>query len=111
MEGITGPVGLLFECAPDSQARRRHPSAPLISELIGDFDAIKLQAHELASTLLAGEPLLRGVAQLRIFEEIVIRELQYALHTLHLRRQLTSLGIRRCRFLKPSRFARGLADL
>jgi hypothetical protein len=111
MEGTAGPVGLLFECAPDSWVRRRHPSAPLMSELIGEFEAIKRQAHELASTLLAGEPLLRGVAQLRIFEEIVIRELQYALHTIHLGRQLNALGIRRCRFLKPSRFARGLADL
>lgn len=111
IDGITGPVGLLFECAPDSRVRRNNPDALALPELIGDFDTIKRQAFDLATRLLAGEPLLRGVAQLRIFEEVVIRELQYAFHALHLRRQLGALGIRRCRFVKASRFATALADL
>ncbi len=110
-ERITGPVGLLFECAPDSLVRRRHAAALGLPELIGDFDAVKRRAFDLAARLLAGEPLLRGLAQLRVFEEVVIRELQYALHTLHLRRQLIALGARRCRFGRSSRFAQGLADL
>jgi hypothetical protein len=111
IDGITGPVGLLFECAPDSRVRRGNPDALALPELIGDFDTIKRQAFDLATRLLAGEPLLRGIAQLRIFEEVVIRELQYAFHTLHLRRQLRALGIHRCRFVKASRFAATLADL
>jgi hypothetical protein len=111
IDGIKGPVGLLFECAPDSRVSRNHPDALALPELIGDFDTIKRQAFDLATRLLAGEPLLRGVAQLRIFEEVVIRELQYAFHALHLRRQLGALGIRRCRFVKASRFSTALVDL
>lgn len=111
IEAIAGAAGLLFECAPDSQARRSNPGALSLPELIGDFDAVKRQAYDLAARLLAGEPLLRGIAQLRIFEEVVIKELQYAFHVLHLSRQLDALGVRRCRFVKASRFAQGLLDL
>ena len=111
IEAIAGPVGLLFECAPDSHARRNNPHALSLSELIGDFDAVKRRAHDLAIRLLAGEPLLRGIAQLGIFEEVVIRELQYAYHVLHLRLRLTEVGARTCRFSKESRFSRGLAQL
>jgi hypothetical protein len=110
-EPIAGPVGLLFECAPDSQARRRNPDALALQELIGHFDAVKHEASDLTTRLLAGEPRLRGIAQLRIFEEGVIRELQHVFHTLHLSRRLSALGIRRCRFLKASRFAQRLVDL
>ena len=108
---IAGPVGLLFECAPDSQARRANPDALALSELIGDFDLVKREASNLAIRLLSGEPLLRGVAQLRIFEQVVINELQYAFHMLHLAGQLNALGVRRCRFLKPSRFTHMLIGL
>ena len=110
-EPIAGPVGLLFECAPDSQARRGNPNALALPELIGDVDAIKREAFDLATRLLLGEPRLRGIAHLRIFEEAVIRELQHAFHTLHLSRRLSALGIRRCRFPKASRFAQRLVDL
>ena len=110
-EPIAGAVGLLFECAPDSQVCRRNPDALALPELIGDFDSVKRAASDLATRLLAGEPCMRGIAQLRIFEEVLIRELQSAFHTVHLSRRLTALGIRRCRFLKPSRFAQGLVDM
>ncbi|MFO1316187.1 MAG: hypothetical protein U1F58_11345 [Burkholderiales bacterium] len=111
IDRITGPVGMLFECAPDSQARRSHPGAAALGELIGDFDTVKRRASGLAARLLAGEPSLRGIGQLAVFEEVVIRELQFALHALHLRRQLGVMGVRRCRFMRTSRLAQALADL
>lgn len=106
-----GPIGLLFESAPDGEVRRSRPDALALVDLIGDFDDIKMRAHALAERLLAEEPKLRDIAQLRIFDEVVIRELQHAFHVLHFRRRLSTLGVRRCRFQSASRFSQALVDL
>lgn len=77
--------GLLFQCAPDSSARNEAPKAVPLSDLIGEFDAVKLRAAQIARKLLESEPAIRGVQQLSIFEELVIRDLQQIIHakTLH----------------------------
>lgn len=108
---LHGPAGLLFECAPDSAARRRMEPTLSIEELIGDFDAIKASAVRLARKLIEGEPVIEGAGHLRIFEEPLIRALQTAFHTLALRDALEARGVRECVFGSASRFARTLDRL
>src|SRR4051794_39832704 len=79
-----GVVGLLYECASDSCLAHAGAETILLPELIGDFADIKSQAFQLARKLLLDEPLFRGIQQLAIFEELVIRELQHAYHLLHM---------------------------
>jgi hypothetical protein len=106
-----GLTGRLFECAPDSGPLAGCAERVDLQGLIGAFDAAKSQAYVLARKLLDREPALRGLRQLRIFEEVVIRELQYAFHVLHLARRLEALDVRTCRFQSESRFSQGLAEL
>lgn len=103
-----GAVGLLFECAPDAAIKRQFPCAISLPELIGDFDSVKQHASSLALKLLENEPPLRGLRQLRIFEELVIRELQHILHAKTLHDRLALDGIGTCVFTQPSRLAAGL---
>jgi len=111
LRAAPGLTGLLFECAPDSGLLAGYPEHVDLRGLIGAFDAAKSQAYVLARKLLDREPALRGLRQLRIFEEVVIRELQYAFHVLHVARRLEALGVRTCRFQSESRFSQGLAEL
>lgn len=101
-------VGLLFECAPDGSAMDLYPQAIGLTRLIGDFEDAKVKAYELARKLLADEPKFRGLQQLAIFEEIVIRELQRAFHLLHLHEFLVSQGFTQCDFAGDSEFSSGL---
>lgn len=107
----TGAVGFLFECARDGLASGYYPQAISLTHLIGDFEETKVKAYELATRLLAGEHKFRGVQQLTIFEELVIRELQQAFHLLHLHEFLIGQGFTQCLFAGESAFARGLAWL
>jgi hypothetical protein len=104
-------IGVPFEMAPDSPLSARFADALPLSRLIGDFEAKKAQAHALARRLLADEPALRGVRQLSVFEEVVIRELQRGFHLLHLHDQLLANGIDECVFAEPANFASELARL
>ena len=104
-------LGLLFETAPDSPVLRGHTDALTISELLGDPIAIKVKAAVLARQMLANEPPVRGLRQLSIFEEIVIRELQHAYQVLHLHDALVEQGIYKCRFTEPTPFANSLSQL
>lgn len=108
---IDGDVGVLLELAPDSSTYRTYPHALSLAQLIGSFDNARTDAHRLAQCLLAAEPPLRGLRQLSVFEEMVIGELQYAMHTVHLHDVLVSRGYSECVFVGPSRFARGIAVL
>lgn len=110
-ESATGHLGLLFEAASDSAACRRYPSALTLAELIGDIPAIKVNAAVLARKLLGVEPPIRGIRQLGIFEEVVIGELRFAFHVLHLHHALLERGVGRCRFSEPSRIAKALAQV
>ena len=110
-EGTNGPLGLLFEVASDSAVRRLYPSALPLPELIGDIPSIKVKAAALARKLLIDEPKIRGLCQLSIFEEVVIRELQFAFQVLHLHNVLLERGVGRCRFAEPSRIANALAQV
>jgi len=103
-----GAIGLLFECAPDSVIRRKYSDAIGLAELIGDFESIKQRAFDLARKLLDDEPPLRGVKQLGIFEELVIRELQYILHAKALHDRLVADGFSICSFNGHSRLAETL---
>lgn len=79
-----GIVGLLCETAKDGNLARRFPGAIGLAELAGSFDQMKHRAHALARKILANEPLLRGVRQLEVFEELLIRDLQRTFHALNL---------------------------
>ena len=79
--------------------------------MIGDFEEKKAQAHQLAQRLLADEPPLRGLRQLGIFEEVIIRELQRAFHLLHLYDRLIASGIKECVFDEPSNLTSDLSSL
>jgi hypothetical protein len=104
-------IGMPFEVAPDSALSARFADALPLSRLIGDFEDKKVQAHALARRLLADEPALRGVRQLGVFEEVVIRELQRGFHLLHLHDQLLANGIDECVFAEPTNLGSELATL
>jgi hypothetical protein len=111
LRGVEGRIGFLCETAPDGTLAMRYPLALTIHELLGDFAKTKERANDLAATLLADEPPLRGVQQLRIFEEIVVRELQQIFHVINLHETVRALGISSCAFLEPSRYAALLSSL
>ena len=107
----TSSVGFLFECAPDGSASAHFPQAIGLTRLIGDFEGAKVKAYELAMKLLTGEPEFRGLQQLAVFEELVIRELQKAFHLLHLSEFLVAQDFTQCHFAGDSEFASGLTEL
>lgn len=109
--GIDGQIGLLCETAPDGTLAALYPGALTVAELIGDFDETKQRAADLAAKLLADEPMLRGVQQLRVFEELVIRDLQHIFHVIKLHETVSALGINSCQFSGPSRYAAILSSL
>ncbi|MGH6846059.1 MAG: hypothetical protein ACREC0_01075 [Methylocella sp.] len=111
LRGVEGRIGFLCETAPDGTLATRYPQALPIGALIGDFADTKERANDLAARLIADEPPLRGVQQLRIFEEIVVRELQHIFHAIHLHERLRALGIGSCAFSEPSRYAAVLSSL
>jgi len=104
----SGAIGLMFECAPDGQAYNVYPNAIALKKLIGEFSETKANAFRLARKLLANEPKCRGIQQLSVFEELVIRELQRAYHLLHLYTYLTANGFTQCNFIGSTHFAGGL---
>jgi hypothetical protein len=104
-------IGVPFEVALDSALSARFADALPLARLIGDFEDKKVQAHLLARRLLADEPVLRGVRQLGVFEEMVIRELQRGFHLLHLHDQLLASGIDECVFAEPANLGSELATL
>jgi hypothetical protein len=107
----TDVIGVPFEVASDSALSARFADALPLARLIGDFEDKKVQAHALAQRLLADEPVLRGVRQLGVFEEVVIRELQRGFHLLHLHDQLLASGIDECVFAEPANLGSELATL
>ena len=111
LRGVEGKIGFLCETAPDGTLAMRYPLAMTIHELLGDFAETKERANNLAAKLLADEPPLRGVQQLRIFEEIVVRELQHIFHAINLHETVRALGIGSCAFLEASRYATLLSSL
>jgi hypothetical protein len=111
LPSVEGQIGFLCETAPDGTLAARYPQALPVGELIGDFSETKQRASDLAARLFAGEPPLRGVQQLRIFEEVVLRELQHSFHAINLHERLSALGIGSCAFLEPSRYAAALTSL
>ena len=104
-------IGVPFEVAPDSALSARFADALPLARLIGDFEDKKVQAHALARRLLADEPVLRGMRQLGVFEEMVIRELQRGFHLLHLHDHLLASGIDECVFAEPANLGSELATL
>jgi hypothetical protein len=108
---LTDFVGFPFEVAPDSGLTRQFSNALPLSHLIGDFEDQKLQAQALARRLLADEPTLRGLRQLGVFEEVIIRELQRGFHLLHLYDRLLENGIDECIFDEPSSLGFDLSSL
>ena len=104
-------VGLLFQCAPDSEVAQRFTHSISHKELIGDIDLAKQKAADLTMRLLKNEPCFRGAPQLSIFEEVIIRELQQIFHLLHLADFLVTHGFSLIEFCSPSSYADGLAQL
>lgn len=96
-------VGLLYECAPDSKAFQCGNRVIPLATLIGDFAKTKRKAFDLARKLLDHEPRFRGIQQLGIFEELVIRELQHAFHAIRLHQSLEALGVDICRISSRTR--------
>ncbi|MDD2580810.1 MAG: hypothetical protein PHR66_02335 [Desulfuromonadaceae bacterium] len=104
-------VGLLFECAPDSPILAFNSEVTMLTELIGDFDVTKEHAYCLAKTILHGEPEFRGIKQLGIFEEVVIRELQFILHSIQLHNSLKAMNIESCHVTSRNRCIDGLTKI
>lgn len=104
-------VGLLFECAPDSPILAVNSEVTMLTELIGDFDVRKEHAYHLAKTILHGEPEFRGIKQLGIFKEVVIRELQFILHSIQLHNSLKAMNIESCQVTSRTRCVEGLSKI
>lgn len=107
----SGSVGFLFETSQDGAVYSQYPDAVPLKNLIGDFNEAKEKAFQLARKLLVNEPEHRGIKQLAIFEEIIIRELQYTYHLFRLHEYLVKENFELCSFTGPSRFASDLAWL
>ena len=106
-----GLVGLLYECATDSSLAHAAAETILLPQLIGEFATIKARAFQLARKLLQEEPIFRGVQQLGIFEELVIRELQHAYHLLYMHDELLRRGISDCQFDRSSWTSEGFGPI
>ncbi len=104
-------VGLLFECAPDASAALRAAGTLSLRELLGESEVVKQRAAALARRFLMDEPPLRGVRQLTVFEELLIRELVHLLEVQHLHDVLLGHGFDHCCFTRPVRHARTLQKL
>lgn len=104
-------VGLLFECSPDSRVMNVSSDITTLAELIGDFNATKVNAYRLARLILHDEPEIRGIRQLGIFEEVVIRELQFILHAIQLYNSLREKNIRHCQVSSYTRCVEGLSRI
>ncbi len=104
-------VGILAENAPDSSLALQYPTSFSLQELIGDIDLAKQKAADLTMKLLKNEPYFRGVPQLSIFEEVIIRELQQIFQLLHLADFLVTHGFSLIEFCAPSPYATGLSQL
>jgi len=101
-------VGLLFEAPVDSPVRQRYPDALDLSQLMGDGKATKERAFRIATTIIDGEPELRGLAQMKVFSEPIIGELEQVIRSFNVHDRLVSSGIGRCVFEQPSRIAEEL---
>jgi hypothetical protein len=104
-------VGLLFSCPPDSSIKKRVPDAINYYDLIGEIDNVKLKASILARALLDNEPRIRGIAQLEVFEEVVIRELKELFHAKNLCDSLVSRGYDRCVFHTRTQLSKNLENI
>lgn len=108
--GVQGPLGFLCELASDSRFLAEHPDALTIGDLLGDYNDVKARAFALSQRLLTDEPAHRGVQQLRVFEEVVIRQLQVGFQLLALHDRLIELGYSECQFDGPSKWSDLLAQ-
>ncbi len=106
-----GRRGLLVEAAPDGPLVRGAPSTLTFTDLVGDVEEAKHEAFLLAERLLDDEPRFRGIAQLRVFEELVIHALKRALLCLRLDETLREMGAKECRFPVPDSWSDGLRTL
>lgn len=108
-EGAT--VGLLLETSSDGSLIQHYPDAILMSTLLGNAEVAKQKASALAAVLLANEPLVRGVPQLSVFQEVTIRELQQIFQLLHLKDFLLAHQFSVCEFVGASSYASGFKEL
>lgn len=98
-------IGLLFECSVDSSIRKKYPQAVEYKDLIGDIYEAKEKAAMLARILLDDEPRIRGVRQLEVFEEVVIKELKGIFHSKCLRDYLIKNNYKKCIFESRSQLS------
>lgn len=91
-------LGLLFEMAPDALNSLGKRQVYFLKELAGDSNEHKIKAFQLARQLLLGEPAQRGIQQLSVVEELVIRELQFLFFVQALHDKLVGLGYQKCQF-------------
>lgn len=104
-------IGLLFECATDSELGIRYKDAIPAIQLIGDLENTVQSACILANKLLQDEPCFRGIPQLSIFHEVITDELQRIFHIIYLHDFLINAGYTVCEFLSPSWWSEGLSKL
>lgn len=95
-----GRVGLVCETAPDGRFRTRFPDTICFAELFGDLSETRRRAAALASRLVRDEPLIRGIQQLRVFEEVMIGEIEAVFLALNLRDWLRANRFEGCALLE-----------
>ena len=106
-----GRIGYLFSTAPDS-AMRDHPGWTAGPEtLLGSIEPARAAAATLARALTADEPIVEGVRQLSVFQEVVQDELTPFYLAVQLDRWLSVEGISVCRFLRPTPWAAALTTI
>lgn len=108
---LSSEIGLLFECATDSELGIRYKEAIPAIQLIGDLENAMQSACILASKLLQAEPCFRGIPQLSIFHEVIADELQRIFHIIYLHDFLVNEGYTVCEFLSSSWWSEGLSKL
>jgi hypothetical protein len=98
----SGVIGLLCEVAADGKFRDKFPDALSFSEIFGSRSEARHRAYVLAGQLVADEPVLRGVQHLRVFEEMLISELERVFLVLNLIDWLRENRITTCALYEES---------
>lgn len=93
-------VGLVCETAPDGSFHARFPSALSFAELFGDVSEARRHAANLASRLVKNEPPIGGIQQLRVFEEVMIGEIEAVFLALNLRDWMRANRFESCALLE-----------
>ncbi len=101
-EKIEGHVATFWACAPDSDLARFYPNAICLKQLLEECEESMQRACLTVKKILQGEPLLRGLPHLAIFQEVLVDRVRETYRILGLHNFLVEEGFQSCEFPSSS---------